>query len=515
MKKKNSKNNEDANIKDYLDNIVERIPYFIFWKNIASIYVGCNQKFANLVNKKSPQEVIGKTDFTLDWGKGESELFRHGDLEVINGNPKVNEEEVLIRPDGSQIIMLVNKLPMLNKLGECIGILGTSVDITKQKQAHIAKQEFLQNMAHDIRTPLAGIIGLSHLQTMGLKSLEESKQYGQMIHGAGNELLDLLNAVIRVIDTEQMTEPVKMDPLDLSRLAKELQTLIGPSIYTKKLRFTLDIDQSLPTILSDRIKLKRILINLLSNAVKFTQKGEISLAVKLLNIENNYANLEIRVTDTGIGIAKENLDKIFNRFYRVHPSYVAEYKGYGIGLYLAKEILVLLGGEINVFSEEGKGTCFILHFTFPVADKLADKIEPVLPYISDNPSNKAGPVLIAEDNALVLHVIKNLLEKAGYAVIATADGKAALKALQNNCVAWALLDIGLPEISGTETCKQYRHWEKENNKPSLPIFALTSHSVDEVGKECSAVGIDQVFTKPLTNKIIHEIEAVLCSLIKQ
>ena len=219
--------------------------------------------------------------------------------------------------------------------------------------------------------------------------------------------------------------------------------------------------------------------------------------------------IEMRVSDTGIGIAKENLGKIFDRFYRAHPSYLAEYTGYGIGLYLVKETLALLDGTIDVSSEEGKGTCFTLHFKFPLADKNPEKIGENVQSTSEVQSKSVhtGPVLIAEDNAIVLRVVKNLLKKAGYEVIATVDGKAALETLQNNRFAWALLDIGLPELKGTEACKQYRQWEKENNKPRLPIFALTGHSVDEVAGECRESGIDQIFTKPLTDKIIQEIEA--------
>ena len=400
---------------------------------------------------------------------------------------------------------ITKRKPLFSTKGEIIAILGTALDITKQKQAHIAKQEFLQNMAHDIRTPLAGIIGLAQLQEMGLGSLEEYKEYGQMIHGAGNQLLELLNAVIELIDTEHMTDTVQAEPLDLSGLARELYALMEPSIRTKGLKFKLELGQNLPLIISDRIKLKRILLNILSNSVKFTQKGEISFSIKLLGVENTQASVEVVISDTGVGIAKENLDKIYDRFYRAHPSYLAKYSGYGVGLYLVKETVALLGGEIKVSSEEGKGTCFTLHFNFSIAHTNLDETEPLLSPVSGVQS-KTAPVLIAEDNPIVLRVLKNLLKKAGYKVIATMDGRTALEALQKNSVAWALLDIGLPELRGTEATRQYRQWEKENNKSHLPIFALTGHSVDDVGKECSEAGIDQVFTKPLNNEIIQEIE---------
>ncbi|WP_218814327.1 hybrid sensor histidine kinase/response regulator [Rickettsiella endosymbiont of Dermanyssus gallinae] len=403
---------------------------------------------------------------------------------------------------------ITTRKPIFDENDQIKYVIGAAIDITKQKQAHIAKQVFLQNVAHDIRTPLAGIIGLAQLQKMGLDSLEEAKEHGEMIHDAGNQLLELLSAVVNTIDSKQMTDSVKAEPLDLSGLAKELHALMGPAVYTKGLKFPFALDPKLPLVFGDRIKLKRVLINLVSNAVKFTKEGTISLAIKLLSIENNHANLEIKVSDTGIGMAEDKLDKIFDRFYRVHPAHLEEYKGYGLGLYLVKESLDLLGGEIQVSSEEGKGTCFSLQFKFTLSNKIPDKIETVLPSISES-TTKTGTVLIVEDNVIARYTHKCLLQKEGYAVSETIDGKATLEALKKGTFVWALLDIGLLELTGSEVCKEYRQWEKENNKPHLPVFVLTGHGVEEVEEECKEAGIDRVFTKPLTNKIMQDIEAFI------
>jgi PAS domain S-box-containing protein len=498
MNKKNYKNDTSMNIKIYLENIVERIPYFIFWKNKDSVYLGCNQKFANLVNRKSPQEVIGETDSTLGWGEEEPELFRRGDQEVMNGNPKVNEEEILIRPDGSRIIMLVNKVPLLDKHGNCIGILGTSSDITDRKKleenlrislkkaeaANEAKSEFIRNMSHDLRTPLAGIIGISSIQAQEGTG-DQDRKHGQWVHGAGEELLELLNSVIDVTAAEHPDDSIKKDKIDLAQLVEELHALMLPAIESKKLQFELKLDANLSPIISDRSKLKRLLLNLLSNAVKFTKKGKVSLEICLLGIENNQAKIEMRIIDTGIGIAEDNLDKIFDRFYRTSSSYSAEYKGYGLGLYLVKKSLELLGGEIKVDSEEGKGSCFTLNFTFPLSKET---------------------VLIAEDNDLALYAVKNILIKLGYEVTAVTQGKAALDALKNQSFSWVLLDIGLPDLNGTEVTRLYRQWEQENNKPHLPIFALTAHAEDEAIEKYKEMGIDYVLHKPFTEKDINTIK---------
>mgnify|MGYP003556336295 FL=1 len=283
-----------------------------------------------------------------------------------------------------------------------------------------------------------------------------------------------------------------------------------PSLQSKELQFQVKIDPTLPTIISDRIKLKRLLLNLLSNAVKFTRQGEIDLKINLFSIENDQAKVKMQIADTGIGIAKDKLDKIFDRFYRVHPSYQGGYQGYGIGLYLVKKIVEQLNGEIKVASEEGKGSCFTLDFNFSLAGKDADENKTVLAkseleaYPGTGKLKRA--VLVAEDNALVLYVVKNILSNLGYKVITVTKGKAALQALQTQSFVWALLDVGLPDLTGTEVAKRYRQWEQAHNKSRLPLFVLTAHAVEEVKEQCDEIGIDHIFHKPFTGQDAQTIE---------
>ena len=269
--------------------------------------------------------------------------------------------------------------------GKCIGILIISFDITKQKQAEIAKQEFIMNMSHDLRTPLAGIIGISSMQARD-GTVAQDRQYGQWIQGASEQLLELINSVIEVTAAEHQIESIKNESIHFQQFAGELQALMQAAVVAKGLEFQIILDKRLPIVLSDQIKLKRLLLNLLSNAVKFTKEGKISLEIDLLSIEEDRAKIEIRVTDTGIGIAEDKINKIFDRFYRAHPSYQALYTGYGLGLYLVKQTLELLDGEIKISSEEGKGSCFTLEFNFPLAE---ENIEQTWPITSQQPIFRA------------------------------------------------------------------------------------------------------------------------------
>ena len=478
------------------ENLINLLPGNVFVVNTQGYLLWGNQRILDTLDLKSLDEYIGK-----HIGYWDNYSWECCKAILDSGKEMVGEEFYQGR------YYMTNRKPLFSINGVLVAILGTALDVTEQKQAEIAKQEFLMNMAHDLRTPLSGIIGLSSIQADDATSAKE-QQYGKWIHGAGEQLLELLNSVIEVNAAEYQIEHVKKEHINLQQFSEELKALMQPSVVAKGLELQIKLANDLPIVISDRIKLKRLILNLLGNAVKFTKEGKVSLEMDLLSIEENQAKIEIRVTDTGIGIEKDKINKIFERFYRAHPSYEAEYMGYGVGLYLVKKTIELLDGEIKVFSEERKGSCFTLEFIFPLAKvNVEPTVCPTLrPSLKSHFEIDKQSVLVAEDNTLVLHVIKNLLVNLGYDVTAVTDGNAALHALQTQYFHWALLDIGLPNLVGTEVAKRYRQWEKEHNKPRLPLFALTAHAIDEVKEKCEEVGIDYIFNKPFTNKDVQIIK---------
>ncbi|MEN9916971.1 MAG: hypothetical protein RLY40_903, partial [Pseudomonadota bacterium] len=188
-------------------------------------------------------------------------------------------------------------------------------------------------------------------------------------------------------------------------------------------------------------------------------------------------------------------------------SYQAEYKGYGIGLFLVKKAVELLEGEIKVSSKEGKGSCFTLTFNFPLAEeKLEVMSEKSQSLAKPNIDKQSQKVLVAEDNTLALHVAKKLLVNLGYEVTTVTNGKAALKTLKTQVFHWAVLDIGLPDLDGTEIVRRYRQWEQKNKKSHLPIFSLTAHMEKNIIDKCKEVGFDFVLNKPFTEKDIRIIQ---------
>ena len=526
---------ETASVQDYIDNLINyftniiySMPNNVYWLDKNCVLRGGNDNLAKQLNLKSGAELVGLTYEQMAQAANlptqAFEPFRTTEVEVMKtGVPSIDKEEPPIEADGKIFYYLSNKTPLRNRKGEIIGVVGISTDITKLKEtesalqialgkaeaASKAKIEFIMNMSHDLRTPLAGIISLSSLQAEDASSARD-QQYGEWIQSAGERLLELLNSVIEVTAAEHQIESVKKENINLQQFADELQALMQPAVVAKGLEFQINLGSLLPIVVTDRIKLKRIILNILSNAVKFTKQGKISLEINALMTKKDKAKIEILIADTGIGIAKDKIDKIFDRFYRAHPSYKAEYAGYGIGLFLVKKATKLLGGKIKVASEEGKGSCFSLEFIFPIfhIDKITHpRIEQPMQSLGLEKIN--GAVLVAEDNAIVLFAVKTILTKLGYEVTAVTEGKAVLNALQTQSFILALLDIGLPDLDGTEIVRRYRQWEQDNKKSHLPIFALTAHAEKTIKDKCKNVGFDDVLTKPFTEKDIQTIQKFL------
>lgn len=496
------------------ERIIKDLPNYIFVKDLDLIYKLCNQNFVEAIGG----DPIGKSDFELPWDKSSAGLYQEEDRYILSTGKSILNKEVPMILLNEEKCLAVSKAPLYDDNEQIVGILGVYVDITEKKKAekiiiqakiaaeaaNKAKTEFIMNMSHDIRTPLSGILGLSSIQANEGAS-EEDRKLGKWVHGAGEQLLELLNSVIEVTAAEYPLGRIKKEKIDLVKLAEELETLMQPTIQSKKLIFQLKFDPYLPIIISDKIKLKTILLNLLSNAIKFTKKGNINFEINLLAITSEHAKIEIRITDTGIGIAKDKLNKIFERFYRAHPSYKAEYAGYGIGLFLVKQALELLSGEIKVSSVEGKGSCFTLEFNFPLAEEVRKQASSVISQKSPLPieaDTKKNSVLVIEDNTLVLFAIKNVLNNLGYEVTTVTEGKAALQVLQSQSFDWVLLDIGLPDLEGTEVVRIYRQWELENKKPHLPIFVLTAHEDEKIKEKCQEIDIDYILKKPFTENDI-------------
>lgn len=299
----------------------------------------------SIVQNKSMQSTISKGEVMAE--KIDQSAWENCKKIMKSLKGEITEEEF----DGKHYLSM--KKPVMEN-NQCVGIVIISFDITEKKQAERAKSAFVMNMAHDIRTPFSGIVGLAQCQAMyGLKTPEDVKDYGTMIYQSGNQLLEILDSVIVALDKNNI-EDIKKENINLYEFAQEMEELITPSISIKNLEFELNVDKNIGEIVTDKIRLKQILANLLSNAVKFTPKGKVTLS-----FERTTDNLKIEVSDTGIGIDESNQERIFGKYEKIKPSYESStFTGVGMGLYLSKQLVEKLGGKISLTSSLGNGSTF-------------------------------------------------------------------------------------------------------------------------------------------------------------
>lgn len=510
-----------TNVQTYLENIIASVPYYIFWKNANSVYLGCNKKFSNLI-KKTPQEIVGKTDFELGWKEGEAELFYAGDKEIMSGNSKVNVEETLLQPDGSYTIMLVSKVPVFDKDEKCIGVLGVSVDITDRKKmekdliiakeaaesANLAKTEFITNMSHDIRTPLSGVIGMSKI-IEDKASDPENKQYAQWVNESGKQLLGLLNGILDVISADNINEnELHKETFDLRLCIQDIAQLEMPTIKMKNLALHITIQDEIPQYLTtDRTKIHRILLNLLGNSIKFTQTGHVGIEIALVKQLKDEVLLKFKIVDTGIGIPLDLQSSVFDRFFRVNSSLKSAYKGHGIGLHIARSYVELLGGTIKLESEINKGTTFSFELLLQVGceeytpNKPLSATEQFEKKRFKSSSNSLHPekspyLLLIEDNLIGLRTIELLAIEAGCRYMSADNAESAFELIQSNHFDLILTDLGLPGMSGMELTQKIRAWEQLTNRAPTPIVGLTAHAGKNEAEKCQQSGMNKVLIKP-------------------
>ncbi|KTD18431.1 PAS domain-containing hybrid sensor histidine kinase/response regulator [Legionella jordanis] len=519
------KQREDFANQDNLTNtIIDYLPAQIFWKNKSLTYVGCNMAFVNSLGLHSKEEVIGKSDFELPVSEENSQSYRADDRKIIeNKESRINIEECQRLTDGTERILSTSKVPLINKNGEVTGVLGIYIDITDRikmekslakakEQAELsnrAKTEFITNMSHDIRTPVSGIIGISKLLEERLEDPEE-KQYAHWVHESGEQLLSLLNSVLDIIAASQSTENrLVEEEFDLYQSIKNLIHLELPTVKLKQLDLDIDFDPAIRNaIITDRTKLVRILLNLIGNAIKFTDKGKIGIQVKKISDANDEQLLEFVIWDTGIGIPAELQQQVFERFFRVNPSYKGKYDGHGVGLHIVRNYLELLDSKIQLESEPTVGT----RISFNLKVKRG-KILPAFEFMSEEKDsqepkplfNGKANILLVEDNTVALRIAESLITQLGYHCTSTMDAEEAMKLIEVNRYDLIITDIGLPTMSGQELTHWLRSLPQNHKNYSIPVVGLTAHAVEKIEEECLQAGMNKILTKPLSRTTLQEI----------
>ena len=413
--------------------------------------------------------------------------------------------------------------------GRPVRIVGIHTDITAAKKTEAAlraakesaeaaersKNEFLAVMSHEIRTPMNGILGFTDLLT-GTELDEEQQEYVSTIRSSGDSMMSLLNDILDLSEIEAGGVQLENRPFDLRGFMDELVEAHRAKAEEKQLRVKLEIDPAAPdTVLSDADRLRQVLNNLVNNAIKFTAHGGVDLEVTLAGREGSSASsglplwsLEFRISDTGIGIQADRLDRLFKPFSQADSSSTRRYGGTGLGLVLAQRICTLLGGSIRARSEVGKGSVFSFVLALPGEKKEAAPAEPVAADAppAAEPAAPAGPrLLVAEDNPVNQKLVRAMLRRLGLVADYALNGVETLQMMQKTRYDLILMDVHMPAMDGLMAARRVREEEKMRaDGRRAYIIALTADAMPGDREKALESGVDDYLTKPFKQQDLSD-----------
>ncbi len=384
--------------------------------------------------------------------------------------------------------------------------------LVKAQRASRAKTMFLNNMSHDIRTPMNAIIGFTNLAAAHLDDRELVQDYLSKIAASSSHLLSLINDVLDMSRIESGRVTIDETVCSLPQVLQDLQSIIRADLETKGLNLCMD-DGALihPYVVCDRLRLNQVLLNILSNALKFTPAGgKISIsAVERPGDTADTAIYEFCIRDTGIGMAPEFLEHIFEPFERERTSTVSGIQGTGLGMSITKNLVELMNGRIAVESRLGQGSAFLCSFSFRLSEAPAPLSAPEL---SCPPQSADWRILLVEDNELNQEIAMTILEEAGCAVDVASDGAEAVEKVRHsleNPYDVVLMDIQMPVMDGIEATKTIRALD-DPQLARLPIVAITANAFEEDRQRVLSAGMNGHLGKPIdVAKMFATLQSIL------
>ena len=370
--------------------------------------------------------------------------------------------------------------------------------------ANRAKSQFLATMSHEIRTPMNGILGMAQLLLMPESKEEVRQEYARTIFNSGEALLTLLNDILDLSKVEAGKLELQRSAFSPKQLINEIAVLFHEPIEIKGLN--IESAWNGPADVrywGDPLRLRQMLTNLVSNASKFTAEGLIRIEGHEVRRDDEIVLLEFSVSDTGIGIAKDKLNRLFKPFSQVDGSITRQYGGSGLGLSIVANLAHLMDGETGIDSEPGTGSrfWFRVHMTLVTPEQESRRVErsALAPAQAlEGTSLAAGYILVAEDNLVNRKVIEGLLKKHGVRVEMAENGLEAVnRIIDGGRPSLLLMDCQMPVMDGFRATENIRAWELQNGMPRLPIIALTAGAFEEDRDKCAAAGMDDFLAKPL------------------
>ncbi|MBS7255557.1 tetratricopeptide repeat-containing hybrid sensor histidine kinase/response regulator [Flavobacterium branchiicola] len=389
-------------------------------------------------------------------------------LALYKNNIIRNQNNLLLREKNKELILAKNKAEKASK----------------------ARSEFLSTVSHELRTPLNAINGITHLLLEDNPKKNQLK-YLESLKFSGNYLTTFINEILEINKIDSSKSEIENISFNLKELLTNIQSSLKELATANKNYFNLEIDEAIPDFLiGDPTKLSQIILNLINNALKFTQNGHVNVIAKLYALEEDNATVYFEIVDTGIGIPEDKLQTVFESFSQGSIEVNRKYGGTGLGLTIVKKLIELLGGEIKLKSEVGKGSTFTFKLNFNINKEHLEVVEEPAKLYSDKQLQHKS-ILLIEDNKINQMITRKMLENKAIDCEIVDNGEEAVELLKVKRFDMVLMDVHLPGINGTTATKLIREFDK-----TTPIIALTAISLDENREMLLSFGMNDVITKP-------------------